>query len=163
MSEAGFFCRVEKRSIIFLNKYSVDILRISLGIIFILFGAVKFWNGLSPAEGLAIRTLNVLTFNCIKGIIAIKILAAWECLIGAGLLYNKYIRVTLILLFIHLLGTFLPLLFFPKEIWTSPPLVFTILGQYIVKNLVLISAAMVLAASRKTVVIKKTEYGETRI
>jgi hypothetical protein len=75
------------------------------------------------------------------------ILASWECLIGIGLLTGKFMRITLLLLYVQMLGTFLPLVFFPDQTWIHTPFVPTLLGQYIIKNIILISSAIVLGAT----------------
>lgn len=134
----------KQRCKVVFEKYNIHVLRISLGLIFILFGFVKFYHGLSPAEGLAIRTIDKLTCNCISGNISIKILAAWEVITGIGLLYGRYLKFTIGLLILHLIGTFFPLIFFPNEMWRVAPFVFSLEGQYIVKNIVFISAAIVI-------------------
>lgn len=139
---------------LFFEKNSFLLLRITIGLVFILFGVVKFYHGLSPAEGLAIRTIDKLTFNSIPEPISIKILATWEVATGIGLLFDKFFKMTIVLLILHLTGTFLPFLFFPHEMWKAFPFVFSMEGQYIVKNIVFIAAAIVLG-TRKESVVKK--------
>jgi uncharacterized membrane protein YphA (DoxX/SURF4 family) len=78
---------------------------------------------------------------------ALLMLAGWEVLIGLGLLTGRALRVTLLLLFVQMLGTLLPLVLFPGETWTVFPFAPTLEGQYIIKNLVLISAAIVVGAT----------------
>jgi len=75
------------------------------------------------------------------------VLAAWECLIGLGLITGLFLRFTLLLLFVQMPGTVTPIFLFPDEIFVRPPFVLTLEGQYIVKNLVLISAAIVIGAT----------------
>lgn len=75
------------------------------------------------------------------------ILAVWECIIGLGLITKAWLRLTLILLYLQMAGTFLPLLFFPHETFNHSLLVPTLLGQYIIKNFVLISAGIVIGAT----------------
>jgi uncharacterized membrane protein YphA (DoxX/SURF4 family) len=74
-------------------------------------------------------------------------LAAWEVLIGVGLLSGRFLRITLLLLWLQMAGALLPLVFFPDETFARFPLVPTLEGQYIIKNLVIISAAIVVGAS----------------
>ena len=66
------------------------LLRISVGLIFIWFGVLKFFPTLSPAETLASDTISLLTFGLISGETAMIILAAWETLIGLGLITGHY-------------------------------------------------------------------------
>jgi hypothetical protein len=74
-------------------------------------------------------------------------LAGWECLIGLGLLSGKLLRATLALLFVQMLGTLAPLVLFPHEVFVRIPFMPTLEGQYIIKNLVLISAGVVVGAT----------------
>jgi uncharacterized membrane protein YkgB len=128
-------------------KRAVSFARVSLGIVFVWFGALKFVPDLSPAEDLASRTLEKLGSGVVPPSIALKILATWETLIGVGLLVRRYLRLTLLLLWVQLLGTILPLFFFPEESFSVIPIAPTLEGQYIIKNLVLVSAALVIGAT----------------
>jgi uncharacterized membrane protein YphA (DoxX/SURF4 family) len=128
-------------------EYGVLLLRISLGIVFLWFGVLKFFPGLSPAESLASRTIEVLTAGKITPNISLPVLAIWESLIGMGLITGKFLRATLLLLYLQMLGTLMPVLFFPNETFTAIPYAPTLEGQYIIKNLVLISAGIVIGAT----------------
>lgn len=123
-------------------RHGLSILRISLGIIFLWFGALKLFPGLSPAEALVRNTVYFIDPD-----IFLPVLAVWEMLIGLGLIFNRLMRVTLLLLFLQMPGTALPLLILPQVVWQSFPFVLTLEGQYIVKNLVLIGAGIVLGAT----------------
>ena len=124
----------------FLNKVSMPALQISLGVIFIWFGLLKV-AGDSPANELITKT--VYWFN---PDIFIPILGIWEALIGICLLVPSFIRVGLALLALQMPGTFLPLILLPEVCFQSNIFDLTLEGQYIVKNLVLIGAAMVVGA-----------------
>lgn len=130
-----------------MSKNGLTFLRISIGIVFFWFGVLKFFEGLSPAEGIAIRTIDTLTFHLLPEKVIIVGLAAWEVLIGIGLLLNVFMRETLLLLFLQMIGTFTPLFLFPADVFHVFPIALTLEGQYIVKNIVLISAGMVLGAT----------------
>ncbi|MBI1783224.1 MAG: DoxX family membrane protein [Sphingobacteriales bacterium] len=126
------------------SKRSINLLRISIGIIYLWFGALKFFHGYSPAEDLAINTINKLTFDLIPQPVNIILLAAWECAVGIALIIGKGIRTALILLFVHMVCTFTPLLFFPSVSFKYAPYGFTLVGQYIMKNIIIICAAIVI-------------------
>jgi uncharacterized membrane protein YphA (DoxX/SURF4 family) len=130
-----------------LARFGVPVLRIGLGVVFLWFGALKFFPGASPAETLAARTIEQLSGGAIGPSISLPVLAAWESLIGLGLLAGRFMRATLFLLVLQMLGTLTPLLLFPDETFTTFPLVPTLEGQYIIKNVVLIGAAMVVGAT----------------
>lgn len=123
-----------------LNRSSLTILRITLAITFIWFGALKPF-GQSPAVELITKT--VYWFN---PDIFIPILGIWEMLIGICLLFPPLIRVGLGLLALQMPGTFLPLVILPEVCFTSVPFDLTLEGQYIIKNLVLIGAALVVGS-----------------
>ncbi len=139
--------RVDRRITGWMAKHGLVILRWSLGIIFLWFGALKFFPDTSAAEGIAARTIEVLTFGVLSARVSVVLLALWECLIGIGLLVGIGMRFTLLLLFVQMMGTITPLLFFPAETFIRAPWVPSLEGQYIIKNLVLISAGIVLGAT----------------
>ena len=128
-------------------RHGVTALRISLGVVFLWFGALKFFPGLSPAQDLATRTIDLLTFGLVPAKVSIPLLAAWECAIGLGLIAGVFLRATLLLLFAQMVGTVTPLVLFPSEAFTRFPYAPTLEGQYIIKNIVLVTAAIVIGAT----------------
>lgn len=144
---------------LFMRRYGILLLRVSLGIIFFWFGFLKFFPGVSPADQLATQTIGKLTFGMIPPYVSILLLAGWETLIGLGLISGKFLRVTLFLLFSQMLGTLTPMFFFPGETFQIVPFVPTMEGQYIIKNLVLISAGLVVGATvRGGRILENNEY-----
>ncbi|OGO55467.1 MAG: hypothetical protein A2V84_03005 [Chloroflexi bacterium RBG_16_70_13] len=130
-----------------LARLGVPVLRIGLGVVFLWFGALKFVPGASPAETLAARTIEQLSGGLVTPGVSLPVLAAWESLIGLGLLAGRFMRATLFLLALQMLGTLTPLVIFPAETFTTFPIAPTLEGQYIIKNVVLIGAAMVVGAT----------------
>ena len=128
-------------------KYGIPLLRISLGINFLWFGLLKFFPGLSPAQDLATNTIEQLTFGIVEPSVSIYLLATWETLIGLGLITGLFLRATLFLLFLQMLGTITPLILFPDQTFVRFPYAPTLEGQYIIKNMVLISAALVVGST----------------
>jgi uncharacterized membrane protein YphA (DoxX/SURF4 family) len=139
-----YFDKLDQSITEWMGKYGLLTLRISLGIIFLWFGILKFFDGLSPAEDLVRNTVYFIDPD-----IFIPILALWESVIGLGLITGKYIRFTLLLLFLQMPGTALPLIILPEKVWKIFPYGLTLEGQYIIKNLVLISAGLVIGATVK--------------
>lgn len=139
--------RVDRRVTATLARMGVPVLRIGLGVIFLWFGALKFFPDLSPAEELATRTIEHLSLGLVKPDVSLPILAAWESVIGLGLIVGRYLRVILFLLAVQMLGTLTPLVLFPAETFSQFPIAPTLEGQYIIKNVVLIGAAMVVGAT----------------
>lgn len=142
-----WFDRADRRITQWMARYGLLLLRLSLGVLFFWFGFLKFFPGLSPAQDLATRTIEALSFGLIPPEVSIYILAVWECLIGLGLIAGRFMRGTLLLLFLQMLGTITPIFLFPGEVFTRIPYAPTLEGQYIIKNMVLISAGLVLGAT----------------
>ena len=138
---------IDKKITGFMAKYGIPLLRISLGINFLWFGVLKFFPGLSPAQDLATNTIEQLTFGIVEPSVSIYILAIWETLIGLGLITGLFLRATLLLLFVQMLGTLTPMVLFPEETFVQFPYAPTLEGQYIIKNMVLISAALVVGST----------------
>lgn len=102
---------------------------------------------MSPAEGLAVSTISLLTFGLIPPDIALILLATFEVFIGILMASGKYLRFTILLLLGQMVGTMSPIFLFPDIVFADIPLVLTIEGQYIFKNFVVISAAIVIGAT----------------
>ncbi len=141
------FAVMDQRITSWMARHGLFLLRISLGIVFFWFGALKFFPGMSPASDLAARTIETLSFGSISAGVSVPLLAGWECLIGLGLIFGAFMRATLFLLAVQMAGTLTPLVLFPGEVFTRIPYAPTLEGQYIIKNAVLISAAIVLGAT----------------
>ena len=141
------FDRVDTQLTDWMAIHGITLLRVSVGIIFLWFGALKLFPNLSPAEDLATETIRLLTFGIITPDISLPVLAVWEVLIGIGLLSGRFMRITLLLLFVQMMGTVTPLALFPDQTFTAFPIGLTLEGQYIIKNMVLISAGIVIGAT----------------
>ncbi|MEO5619114.1 MAG: DoxX family membrane protein, partial [Candidatus Eisenbacteria bacterium] len=102
-------------------RLGVPLIRLSLGIVFLWFGALKFFPHLSPAQELASRTLHVLSGGMLPAAAAMPLLATWECVIGLGLLVGRGLRGILLLLYVQMLGTLTPIVLFPDEVFTRIP------------------------------------------
>ena len=130
-------------------RNGVVLLRVALGAVFFWFGILKFFPAASPAEELAGRTISTLTFGLVTPAISVPFLAAWETAIGLGLMFGVFLRGTLLLLFLQMSGTLLPLAFYPQEVFLHFPYAPTLEGQYIIKNVVLIAAGIVIGATAR--------------
>ncbi len=144
---APSFDRLDAALTGWMARYGVTVLRVSLGVVFLWFGVLKFFPDLSPAQSLAGETIAKLTFGAVPADTAVIILAVWETLIGLGLLFGVWLRATLALLWLQMLGTVTPLFLFADACFTHVPYAPTLEGQYIIKNLVLISAGLVIGAT----------------
>jgi len=124
-----------------MNKYGRIFLRYSLAVIFIWFGILKPL-GMSPAEDLVARTVYWIPSD-----IFMPILGWWEVLIGICLVFRPLIRAAIFLLILQMIGTVMPLFILPDICFTRIPFGLTLEGQYIVKNLIIISSAIVIGGT----------------
>ena len=147
MSIKELYNSIDKRIIAWMARYGITLMRVALGVTFLWFGALKLLPSVSVSEDLAVRTFSLLSFGYVSPSVSLPVLAAWECAIGLGLIFGKFLRLTLLLLFFQMMGTFLPLVFFPAETWTHVPYEPTLEGQYIIKNLILIGAGIVVGST----------------
>ena len=114
------FQAIDRRVTHWLAEHGLTALRISIGVIFVWFGVLKFWPGLSPADQLATETIDRLTFGLITEDLARVLLAILETTIGIGLITGKFMRLTLLLLVGQMLGAATPLFLFPEVTFQGP-------------------------------------------
>ena len=136
-----YFSKVDRAIAGWMYRYGRFVLRMSLVVIFVWFGALKLVN-ISPANDLIAHTVYWMDPK-----VFIPILGWWEVLIGVCLLFKTLVRTAIFLLFLQMCGTVLPLFILPDVCFVSIPFGLTLEGQYIVKNLVLISAALVIGGT----------------
>ncbi len=150
---------VDARITRWMAHHGVTILRITLGLVFLWFGALKFFPGMSPAEGLVLATVPFL-----PGAFFLPLLAVWEVAIGIGFITGRGLRLAILLLFLQMPGTMAPIVLLPDRVFDVFPFGLTLEGQYIVKNLVLIAAGLVVGATVRggRLVHEATEEAETR-
>lgn len=117
----------------------VNLLRFSLAIVYIWFGALKIF-GMSPAEELV-----AVTIYWIPAKFFVPFLGYWEVAMGIGLLIKRLIPFTIMIILFHLAGTLLPFVIVPNLCFISFPFVPSLVGQYIIKNAVLVSAALTIS------------------
>ncbi|MCL4251451.1 MAG: DoxX family protein [Anaerolineae bacterium] len=138
----NWFDRVDRAATRWMARNGITLLRISMGVVFIWFGALKLVPDLSPAEPLIRETIDFIPMA-----IFLPLLAIWEIAIGLGFITGKFMRLTILLLFLQMPGTISPVFLRPDLVFTSFPFGLTLEGQYIVKNLVLISGALVIGST----------------
>lgn len=136
--------RLDRRIVATMHDYAPWLLRVSLAVVFIWFGALKPL-GMSPANELVARTVVWFPPR-----VFLPILGVWEVLIGICLLIKPLNRAGLLLLFLQMPGTMLPLFLLPDVCFDRIPWIPTLEGQYIIKNLVLISAAIAVGGAARS-------------
>ncbi|HVL70153.1 MAG TPA: hypothetical protein VM364_23030 [Vicinamibacterales bacterium] len=138
--------RLDARIADTMRRWGVPALRLSLGIVFVWFGLLKPL-GLSPAEPLLKATVGWMPLLNADQWLAV--IGWWEVTIGLTFLHRATVRVAIALLALQMVGTFLPLLMLPQVVFQAGHLPYapTMEGQYIIKNLVIISAALVIGGT----------------
>ncbi len=128
------------------------ILALSIGFVYLWFGTLKFFPGMSPAEELAKNTIQGLTFGWLPDETSIVLLATLEVMIGLLLMLNIFRKQVIFVAMGHIALTFTPMLFFPMESFKEAPLVPTLLGQYIGKNVIILCALITLVRKHKRII-----------
>lgn len=129
-----------------LVRHSVTTLRVAVGLVFLGFGVLKFFPGVSPAEGLTEATTNILFLGLVPGHVALVLIAALESVIGLIFITGRGMRLGIWLLGIEFIGILSPLALLPGRLFSGPHLAPTLEGQYVLKDLILVAAGMVIAA-----------------
>ncbi|GAA1966932.1 DoxX family protein [Catenulispora subtropica] len=117
-------------------------LRMAIGLIYIWFGALKFVSGASPAAQLATSTMSSLTFDTVPASVSRPLLAVFETLIGLGFLSGRLRRLVLAAFLTQVLGALSSLVLAPNMVWHHAPLEPNLAGQYVLKDLVLLAAGL---------------------
>ena len=134
-----------------MDQLSTPLIKGSLFIIFFWFGVLKPL-GISAAQELVLDTVYWLPFLSPRA--WLDVIGYWEMLIGICFLFKRTIKIALVLLFLQMAGTFMPLFILPHITFQEgmTPYAPTLEGQYIIKNIIIISAAMVIGGRtlRKT-------------
>lgn len=133
--------RADERILTLLRRVSLPLLRISLGVVFVWFGALKV-AGVTPVTDLVAGTVYWVDPDWF-----VPALGVMEVLVGAGLIAGRLMRAVLLLFAVQMVGTFLVLVVQPNVAFTAGnPLLLTVEGEFVVKNLVLLSAGLVVAS-----------------
>jgi hypothetical protein len=128
-----------------LVRHSAMALRVSVGAVYLVFGILKYIPGASPAEGLVVSTLSLLTFGLMPDGLGLIIVATLECFIGLCLLSGRGMRLAIWLLAIQLVGILSPLLLLTDRLFRG--LAPTLEAQYVLKDVILVTAGLVIAAT----------------
>ncbi len=130
------------------RSYS-NLIPVAIGLVYLWFGALKFFPGISPAEDLAVETIHALTFHLFSDRMALVLLATWEVTVGIFLIVHLFRKITLYVALLHMVLTFTPFILLPDLVFTAPPFGLTLVGQYIVKNLIILGILIVLIRQLK--------------
>jgi uncharacterized membrane protein YkgB len=134
--------RFDRAVTAWMGRHAIQILRLALAIIYIWFGALKLF-GASPVADLVASMAPMFPPDVI-----VPLMGAWEIVIGLGLLFRFALRLTLLFMFVQLAGTFLTLIVQPQIAFQGRnPLALTQTGEFVIKNLVLLSAGIVIGST----------------
>jgi uncharacterized membrane protein YkgB len=132
------FATLDKYLISRFNKYGVTLLRLALAVVFIWFGLLKIFD-VSPVAYIVNSTFHVHSG------FPILLLGVVEFCIGVCLLFKIMLRPALLALWLLLLGTFLAVILEPGLFYAHHLYTLTLEGEFVIKNLVLITASLVVA------------------
>ncbi len=127
----------------------LNLLRIGIALIYLWFGALKFFGEMSPASKLATTTMTKLSFHMVDEKWSLLLLGIVETLLGTFLLTNVRLRWVIRIASLHLAGTFSPLLLLPDTCFVKVPFGLTLEGQYIIKNIVLLLGFWIIFPSKE--------------
>jgi len=145
---------LDSRVSAFFRRWGVPALRVSLAVVFIWFGALKVF-GVTPVTELVANTVYWFDPDWV-----VPALGVVEIMVGLGLLFQVAMRAVLGLFFLQMIGTFLVFVLQPEVAFQDGnPLLLTVEGEFVLKNLVLIAAGMVIAG---TVEVDKGSLIETK-
>ena len=103
-----------------LVRHGISALRITVGAVFLGFGFLKFFPGVSPAQDLSIETIELLTFSVVPWEVGLCAIAVLECFIGICLLAKRWMRLAIWLLAIEFIGILAPLVLLPAACSAAP-------------------------------------------
>lgn len=138
-----WFDSVDRRVTRFMAETGLTLLRVSIGIIYIWFGALKV-TGISPAAPLIAEAWRFVPIPMDR---FIQLVGALEVLIGLGFITGIAMRLVILAMLMQMIGAMSPLILSPGRLWTAFPFGLTLEGQYVIKDIVFISAALVIGAT----------------
>jgi uncharacterized membrane protein YkgB len=140
----------------FFQRWSIVVLRVSVALVFIWFGALKVF-GVTPVTDLVADTVYWVDPDWF-----VPVLGLFEMIVGFGLLFRRGLRLVLGLFAAQMAGTFLVLVLLPDVAFQDGnPLLLTVEGEFVIKNLVLLSAGMVVGATvQRSRAIKRSDVEE---
>lgn len=130
-----------------LARHSIALLRVSVGVIAFGFGLLKYFPGVSPAENLVETTTHLLTFGLVPDKVAMMGVATLECTIGLSLIIGRGLRVTIYLLVLWIMGILSPVVLLSARLFSGPNHAPTLEGQYVLKDVILFTASLVIATT----------------
>ena len=129
-----------------LDRYSIPVLRVCMGIVIFGFGVLKYFPGVSPAQGIVLAVNHILTFGLIPDQVTLPLFATVEAVIGLSLITGWGLRVIIYPLAVWVLAILSPLVLLTGQLFSGPYHAPTLMGQYVFKDIILLAAVLVVAA-----------------
>lgn len=146
-----------------LMSYSITALRISMGAVYFAFGILKYFPGVSPAQDLALATTHLLSFGLVPAVVpegvTMALIATLECAIGVLLIAGRWLRLAICMLAVQLAGILSPAALLAGRMFAGPHNMPTLEGQYVLKDVILVAAAMVIATTVRSRTITDDQSG----
>jgi putative oxidoreductase len=132
-------------------RYSMTALRISMGLVALGFGVLKYFPGVSPAQDLVLTLVRTVTFGLVPAVVPDSVVmiavATLECVIGVGLILGRRLRTVVHLTALWVMGILSPLVVLPGRLFGGPDHAPTLEGQYVLKDVILLAAVMAIATT----------------
>lgn len=139
---SSLIARIDAVLLPWLRKWSKPILRVALGIVFVWFGALKVLE-VSPVSDLVASTVYWVDPDWF-----VPTLGVVEIVIGIGLIGGWQLRWVLLVFLAQMIGTALVFVVRPEVAFQDGnPLKLTVEGEFVIKNLVLIAAGLVVGST----------------
>jgi putative oxidoreductase len=129
-----------------LARYSFPLLRISMGLVVLGFGFLKYFPGVSPAQALVLHVNRVLTFGLMPDRVTLVLFATVESVLGLVLITGLGLRYLIYPLTVWAFAILSPVVLFPGELFSEPHHAPTLEGQYVLKDIILLAACLVIMA-----------------
>jgi len=130
-----------------LGRHAVKFLQISMGVIILGFGFLKYFPGLSPAQHMVLTVNHDLTFGLMPDRLTLMLFATFESVIGLSLITGIGLRVIIYPMAVWAVGILSPLVLMPAELFSGPNHTPTLEGQYVLKDIVLLASTFVIASA----------------
>jgi putative oxidoreductase len=129
-----------------LARYSFPLLRVTLGLVIFGFGFLKYFSGVSPAQDLVLHVNRILSLGLVPDQVALPVFATVESLLGLSLIIGRGLRYVVYPLTLWAVAILSPLVLFPAELFSGPDHAPTLAGQYVLKDIILLAACLVVMA-----------------
>ncbi|MFC0544253.1 hypothetical protein [Kutzneria chonburiensis] len=129
-----------------LARYSFPLLRVTLGLVIFGFGFLKYFSGVSPAQDLVLHVNRILSLGLVPDQVALPVFATVESLLGLSLITGRGLRYVVYPLTLWAVAILSPLVLFPAELFSGPDHAPTLAGQYVLKDIILLAACLVVMA-----------------